>query len=290
MFLKQFEIHCRKKMLYLSLKFDRIALVMNSQKKIYRIINATLISLCMCFSMHAQPKVIAHRGYWKTEGSAQNSIRSLLKADSIGVYGSEVDIWLSADGIPVVNHDATVVLNGKKLTVEETTTDTLKQVKLANGESLPTFEAYLDAFVTCQNTKLIVEFKTHKKKAHEDELAARVIQMVRNRHLQNKVEYISFGKNFVEQVRKLDPEAKIYYLNGDLTPAELSTMGAAGLDYHYNVLYRHPEWVKQAHEKGLKVNVWTVNSSEDIQKVIDLGVDFITTDEPETVKQKIEEL
>jgi glycerophosphoryl diester phosphodiesterase len=88
---------------------------MNSQKKFYQIINATLISLCICFSMYAQPKVIAHRGYWKTEGSAQNSIRSLLKADSIGVYGSEVDIWLSADGIPVVNHDATVVLNGKKV-------------------------------------------------------------------------------------------------------------------------------------------------------------------------------
>ncbi len=241
MFLKQFEIHCRKKMLYLSLKFDRIALVMNSQKKIYRIINATLISLCICFSMHAQPKVIAHRGYWKTEGSAQNSITSLLKADSIGVYGSEMDVWLSADGIPVVNHDATVVLNGKKLAMEETTADTLKQVKLANGELLPTLEAYLDAFATCQNTKLIVEFKTHKKKVHEDELAARVIQMVRNRHLQNKVEYISFGKNFVEQVRKLEPEAKIYYLNGDLTPAELSTMGAVGLDYHYNVLYQHPE-------------------------------------------------
>ena len=263
---------------------------MNSQKKIYRIINTTLIGLCICFSMNAQPKVIAHRGYWKTEGSAQNSIRSLLKADSIDVYGSEVDVWLSADGIPMVNHDATVILNGKKLSMEETTADTLKQVKLANGESLPSFEAYLDAFATCENTKLIVEFKTHKEKTHEDELAAKVIQTVHKRHLQNRVEYISFGKNLVEQVRKLDPKAKIYYLNGDLTPAELSAMGTAGLDYHYNVLFRHPEWVKQAHVKDLKVNVWTVNSQEDIQKVIDLGVDFITTDEPETVKQKIAEL
>lgn len=263
---------------------------MNPLKKNYRIILASLIGLFICFAMHAQPKVIAHRGYWKSEGSAQNSIRSLLKADSINVYGSEVDIWLSADGIPVVNHDATVVLNGRKLTVEETTADILKQVKLANGESLPTFEAYLDAFATCKNIKLIVEFKTHKEKAREDELTDKVIQMVHKRHLQNKVEYISFGKNFVEQVLKLDPEAKIYYLNGDFTPDELSAMGAAGLDYHYNVLYQHPEWVKQAHEKGLKVNVWTVNSPEDIQRVIDLGVDFITTDEPEIVKQKIEEL
>ena len=34
-------------------------------------------------------KVIAHRGYWKTEGSAQNSIRSLERASEIGAYGSE---------------------------------------------------------------------------------------------------------------------------------------------------------------------------------------------------------
>ena len=33
-------------------------------------------------------KVIAHRGYWKTEGSAQNSIRSLERASEIGAYGS----------------------------------------------------------------------------------------------------------------------------------------------------------------------------------------------------------
>ena len=33
-------------------------------------------------------KVIAHRGYWKTEGSAQNSIRSLERASEIGAYGN----------------------------------------------------------------------------------------------------------------------------------------------------------------------------------------------------------
>lgn len=40
----------------------------------------------------AKPKVIAHRGYWNTEGASQNSIRSLVKADSIGCYASEFDV------------------------------------------------------------------------------------------------------------------------------------------------------------------------------------------------------
>jgi len=43
--------------------------------------------------------------------------------------------------------------------------------------------------------------------------------------------------------------------------------------------------VKEAHELGQKVNVWTVNRPEDIQKVIDLKVDFITTDEPLLVRE-----
>ena len=42
---------------------------------------------------------------------------------------------------------------------------TLRKVKLANGEPLPTVEEYLDAFKKCDNIKLIIEFKTHKTKS-----------------------------------------------------------------------------------------------------------------------------
>ena len=230
-------------------------------------------------------EIIAHRGYWKTTGSAQNSIASLMKADSIALYGSEVDFWLSSDGVPVVNHDAEVTLNGEKLVVQDTPLATLRKVTLSNGETLPTVEEYLDAFAQCKHVKLIIEFKSHKSKEREDLLAEKVMDMVRQRGLQEKVEYIAFGVNFVQQARKLDPKAPVYYLNGDLSPQVLATMGLSGFDYHYNVLYKRPEWVKKAHELGQKVNVWTVNKPEDIQKVIDLKVDFITTDEPLLVRE-----
>lgn len=230
-------------------------------------------------------EIIAHRGFWKTEGSAQNSITALIKADSIGVYGSEVDLWISVDGVPVVNHDATVTLNGKQLRVEETPFNILRQVKLSNGEPLPTVKEYLDAFEKCKKTKLIIEFKPHEKKEREVELAQKVIEMVHQRGLQDKVEYISFGIHFLQLVRQIDPQAKVYYLNGDMSPGVLSTMGVAGPDYHFNILFQRPQWVKEAHELGQKVNVWTVNRSEDIQTAIDQKVDFITTDEPLLVKE-----
>ena len=64
-----------------------------------------IVALLLAASAAAQPKIIAHRGYWQTSGSAQNSLASLVKADSIGCYGSEFDVWLTADDRLIVNHD-----------------------------------------------------------------------------------------------------------------------------------------------------------------------------------------
>lgn len=252
-----------------------------------RIYLSLVFIFCIAASGLSQTEVIAHRGFWNTEGSAQNSIAALMKADSIRVYGSEVDVWLSSDGIPVVNHDADVTLNGEKLIVQETPASTLRKVRLSNNEPLPTMEEYLDAFEKTKHIKLIIEFKSHKTKEREDELANKVINMVHKRGLKNRVEYIAFGINFVQQARRLDPDAPVYYLNGDLSPKVLAVMRLSGFDYHYNVVYNKPEWVKEAHELGLKVNVWTVNKPEDIQKIIDLKADFITTDDPLLVKEMV---
>jgi len=52
-----------------------------------------------------------------------------------------------------------------------------------------------------------------------------------------------FRMNFINRVRALDPSAKVYYLSGDLAPEALHAVGAAGIDYHFNVIYKHPEWV-----------------------------------------------
>lgn len=49
-------------------------------------------------------------------------------------------------------------------------------------------------------------------------------------------------------------------------------------------LRKHPDWVKEAHDKGLEVNVWTVDSEEDMRFFIDMGVDYITTNQPERLQ------
>ncbi len=79
-------------------------------------------------------QVIAHRGYWKTEGSAQNSISSLNNSYSIGVYGSEFDVHITRDGEVVVFHDDDI--DGIK--IENAQYADISVKRLAKGERFVT--------------------------------------------------------------------------------------------------------------------------------------------------------
>ena len=105
--------------------------------------NLLMACACALFTLagQAQTQVIAHRGFWKAEGSAQNSIAGLKKAAEAKVYGSEFDVQLTADGVVVVNHDDAI----DGLVIGETAYDKLKDLKLKNGEKLPTLADYLEA-------------------------------------------------------------------------------------------------------------------------------------------------
>lgn len=67
-------------------------IIMNLKKLLF----ASTLLFAACGTIRAQ-EVIAHRGFWKTDGSAQNSLAALVKADSIHCYGSEFDVWLTTD-------------------------------------------------------------------------------------------------------------------------------------------------------------------------------------------------
>lgn len=205
-----------------------------------------------------------------------NSIAGLKKAAEAKVYGSEFDVQLTADGVVVVNHDDAI----DGLVIGETAYDKLKDLKLKNGEKLPTLADYLEAGKKLPDVQLILEIKPHKTKAQEDQIAETTVKMVKEYGLEKQVEYISFSMNICEQLARLTPKSEIAYLKSDIAPKDVKAKGANGIDYHYKAFEKHPEWVKEAHELGMKVNVWTVNNEKDMKKMIDLNVDYITTDQP----------
>ena len=242
------------------------------------------IALLACIvGMQAQTQVIAHRGFWKTEGSAQNSITALEKAAEEKLYGSEFDVQVTLDGKLIVNHDAKF----QGFVIAETPYKQLKKIRLNNGEKLPNLKKYLKKGKKL-DIQLILEIKSHKSKEVEDKMAADVVKMVKKMGLEKQVEYIAFSLNVCEQLAKLTPESEIAYLNGDITPTELKKKGINGIDYHYNVIEKHPEWIKEAHDLGMKVNVWTVNKEDMMKKLIDRKVDYITTDQPLETKKLLE--
>ena len=229
----------------------------------------------------AQTKVIAHRGYWDCEGSAQNSIASLQKAQELRIYGSEFDVWLTSDGVLVVNHDEAV--EGMK--IEDTPYAQLKDVRLKNGEKLSTLESYLQQGRKDRKTKLILEVKSHSSKEKEDRAVAAIVQMVEKAGVKKQTEYISFSLNICTELVRLSPKAEVAYLNGDMAPQELKPLKITGIDYHLNVLQKNKNWIEEAHRLKMKVNVWTVNAEADMQEMIAAGVDFITTDKPTVAKR-----
>lgn len=223
-------------------------------------------------------KVIAHRGAWKNTHVPENSIAALAHAIGMGCQGSEFDVHMSSDSIPFVNHDA--IFNGTS--IAKARASELQSLKLDNGESLPTLEAYLLAGMKQNKTKLILEIKTSELgKESSIALTKKIIAIVERLSAQAWVDYISFDFDVCREVMRLAPYAKVAYLNGDKSPDELSADHFYGLDYHFSVYRKNPDWIRISKEKKLTVNVWTVNTKADLEEFLKLDVEFITTNEPE---------
>ena len=228
----------------------------------------------------AQPKVVAHRGYWKTEGSAQNSIASWQKAAQIGCWGSEFDVWLTADGVPVVFHDATV----EGIRIEDTTYATLMNIRLKNGEFIPTLQQYLTEAQRWPDCRLIFEVKPHRNEKRDYRVSEMSVELINMLGLADRTDYISFSKNVCKRIHELAPKAKIAYLNGELSPKEIKELGWTGIDYNSKVFENHPDWALEAKKLGLEVNVWTVDGEEALKRFAKMpGIDIITTNDPETL-------
>lgn len=232
----------------------------------------------------AGPKVVAHRGYWQAPGSAQNSLRSLVKADSVGCFATEFDVWLTRDGVLVVNHDADI--NG--VVIAEATAEEVLAQRLPNGETIPTLDAYLATAATLP-IKLVCELKMHDSRAQERAAVNGIMELVKKHGLDDRTDYITFSCDaFRDFIAKAPDGAGVYYLEGNYVPAQIKHMGGAGIDYYIGVVKKHPEWIAECHDLGLLVNVWTVNKPEDMQWCIDNGVDLITTNDPELLQSMLD--
>ncbi len=246
------------------------------------------ISLISCNRINNENKivfannvVVAHRGAWTPQDIPQNSIASLENAISLNCRGSEFDVRMTVDKVLILCHDP--IFEGFK--IEETKYSELSGLKLSNGESLPTLKEYLLYGIQySDSTGLVCEIKPAGSEERAKEIAKKVLELVNELNAQELIDsYISFDYNILEAIIAINPKAKTQYLNGDISPGIVASDGITGIDYHISMFKKYPEWIEEAKTNNLTLNAWTVDGVDDIDWLLANGFDYITTNMPELV-------
>ena len=140
-----------------------------------------------------------------------------------------------------------------------------------------------------------------------NEMVKIIIDEVSHSNLEDRIIYSSFDWRVLREIKERDSKIPRAYLTSgvkgkiydkspwlDFTPlhngVELPELIKAlgGSAWHPNYKDVNKEIVQISHDKGLPVNVWTVNKENDMLRMIDYGVDGIMTDYPLKLKELCE--
>lgn len=154
-------------------------------------------------------ELIAHRG--ASFDAPENSLEAFDLAIEQGATRLELDIQLTRDGHPVVNHDDSTERTGDRaLTIAYSTLDEVREIRLANGEPIPTFEE-LCAHVAGR-AELDVELK-----ATDPRVAEGILSTMRRYDLLDRGLISSFDPDVLLLTRKLGFQGRTGLVVGSLS-------------------------------------------------------------------------
>ena len=222
---------------------------------------------------------IGHRG---AKGHApENTLISFRKAVDMQVDGIELDVHRSADGELMVIHDETIdrTTNGKGF-VNRLSLRELKGVLIENKHQIPTLEEVLD--LVNQECFVNIELKSYETAEKTVELIEKYIEEKNWNY--DRFLVSSFDWNALQQVRFLNDEIPIGVLTEtdlDLALAFAKFIQAKSIHPHFHLLTKAN--TARMQEKRLQVIPWTINKTEDIQKIKSFKVNGIITDFPNRI-------
>lgn len=254
------------------------------------LLSAMIAALFISQTAFAQKKqcgIVAHRGFWNCEeaGYAKNSLAALRCAQEAGFWGAEFDVNMTADGVLIVYHDGDI--KGKK--IEKHPYSEFADFEIKNGEKIPTIDQYLEQGKKYPETMLVYELKPHSCDEVEDRFIELTIAKLEEHDLLDpeRVMFISFSLHICEVLVQKLPGFSVQYLDSNRNPDELADLGINGVDYNQAVFKVHRKWYRKARKRDMSVNVWTVNNKKAMKKMLRLGVDMITTDNPLDAREVI---
>ena len=252
--------------------------------------------------------LMAHRGGEKVWPS--NTIYAYQQAAALGADVLETDIHATKDGVLVMRHDPFV----------QSTTDgqgfirdlTLAEIKALDagytwsedggqsfpfrgmGITIPTLEEVLQAFPAL---RLNIDIKPE-----DPAVVAPLVELLRRYGRAEQVMVASFHDRQLDLFRRLCPEAPTAAgVRETLGLVVLNKLGLRKLFRPRGQAFQIPEcygrlrvvtpgFIRAAHARGMQVHIWTVDAVEDMQRLIQWGVDGIFTDYPPRLKAVLEAL
>jgi glycerophosphoryl diester phosphodiesterase len=247
--------------------------------------------------------VVAHRG-----GAAlapENTLAAFGNALKIGVDMVECDVHLSKDGELVVMHDPDLArtTNGagqiSGLTLAE-----LKKLnaaaKFGNGgwpeQQIPTLDELLD--LVKGKVGIQIEIKTTAGNARYPGIEKKVADLLNAKGMPDKAIVISFDFPTLKDIKAIDPRIKTgalvnaQWMTAHITQSPEQILDevtqATSADYFMPTAGAVSEpLVRATHAKGLKMGVWTVDTTSDMLRLAGFGVDAITSNKPDELKRTL---
>ena len=220
--------------------------------------------------------MIAHRGLsgLKTE----NTLSAFIAAGKCSYYGIETDVHVTKDGKYVISHDENLSrVFGLDVNIHTSTYEELKKIEITDKETgevltVPSLREYLDV---CKkyNKVSILELKDDFNKQQLEE----IIQEVKDAGMSDKIVYISFFAEALKKMRELLPNAKLQFLTGKVDEETINFMLEYNLEIDCICTVLNEDSIPLLKQHGIKINCWTVNDAFTAEKLVDLGVDYITT-------------
>jgi glycerophosphoryl diester phosphodiesterase len=243
-----------------------------------------------------RPSIFAHRG-----GSLLGPENTLAAFDlglQAGADGLELDVQLSADGVPVVHHDETLDrTTSASGPVAARTAAELAEIdagaRFADGDAfpfrdrgigVPTLREVLHRY---PGVPIVVELKTDTV-----ELGEAVAREVRLAEAIDRVCVAGYGTRGVAAARRALPGVASSASRDEVRRAVIRRLAGRPVrraDYGaYQVPERNgririvtPRFIRHAHAAGFKVQVWTIDKEADIRRLLDWGVDGLFSDRPD---------
>lgn len=233
----------------------------------------------------------AHRGF--SGKYPENTLLAFEKALEVGCEGIEFDVQMTIDNEIVIIHDETIDRTSNKtgfvknMTYEELCEAdfSYKYTKEFGFQKIPTLREYFE-LVKEHDIISNIELKTGIFEYIGIEKA--VYDLVRLYNMKDKVIISSFNHYSIMRMKEIAPELSYAFLSETwiLNPEEYLNK--------YNIQVYHPQFnmltddiIKELKVHNCKINTWTVNKEEDIDKMIQLEVDGIISNYPDLTSQKL---